>query len=196
MKQYFDLTSLDGKDGEMYTCVFKEEDTDEALTLRKRYGKFACARCGRVDAGMALAKSGLPPDFSAIKTKRDFFHTCDQMGIVSSRLRRLFEAACDDVLYYDIQGKGDHFVIWPKHLVIPNGSKSFARTHKCGTCGHYRSIVFGPDLIRTFPDVGVGAVLLETSMGPNPAWFVDQPIAKQIKADKIKGVFLGKWIMP
>lgn len=192
MKQYYDLTSGDDR---LLPCVFKEFSSGK-LTVRPRYKKYACLKCGRIDAGKALKKAGLDPEFEADTGKRHRRYSYDYMSVIDTTLRRLFEDHCDDVLYYDIQDKGDHFVIWPKHLVIPDDSDTYDRTHKCGTCGFFRSIVFGPDIIRSFLDIIIGAVLLEAPQGPNPYWFVDDVIAKQIKKNKLKGINLKKWILP
>lgn len=77
--------------------------------------------------------------------------------------------------------------------MIPDDSATYARTHQCPACGFYGSIVFGPDLMHSVPEVSIGAVLLEAPQGPKPAWFVDDELAKQLKGAKIKGITLIKW---
>lgn len=178
-------------DGKLLPCVFKE-DVGGTLSFRKRYKKYVCSACGRLDAGKALDSSGLDPEFAANTGKRHLCNTYDYLCVVNSELRRLLEAHCDDVRYFNVQNKGDHFVIWPKHLVIPDGSSTYERTLKCRTCGFYRSIVFGPGLMHSIPDIAIGAVLLEAPQGPNPAWFVNEELAKALKSAKIKGILLLK----
>lgn len=177
----------------LLTCVFKSEQGG-ALRCRSIYRKYSCAQCGRIDSGTALKEIGLDTAFTVELGKRDLADTYDYMGIVSDRLRKLLESACDCVDFYEVLGSGDCHVMWPKSVIVPDDSAAYSRSEQCQACGSFRSVVFGPSAISTLPDASMGAILLEGPQGPLPAWYVNVDIAKQIKQEKMKGVSLVKWI--
>jgi hypothetical protein len=185
MTRYY---NVEASDGELLPCVFKEM-VDGKLVVRKRYKKYTCTRCGRVDACAALSTVGLDPAFQVSPGTREFCITCDYLYVVSDKVRSIIEGNCDDVLFYEIQNS-DNLVIWPKVIVIPDASKAYQRTRKCAACNAYRSIVFGPEAIQSIPDVSMAVVLLEGPQGPMPAWFANESMAKVLKASKIKGLTL------
>lgn len=180
------------KDGTLLLPVFKEQ-IDDRLVDRCHFSKFTCVGCGRIDKGTALAKAGLDATYAASTGKRHLCETYDYMLVVNAELRQLLEGLCDDVMYYDIQNSGIAFVIWPKHIVLPDSSESFSRSEQCQQCGVYRSIVFGPAPVANIPDVMIGAVQLEGPQGPMPAWFANDIIVKALKKAKIRGFTTSAW---
>jgi hypothetical protein len=189
MKKYYDLLS---KDGKLLPCVFKSY-VDGGLKANSLYKRYTCSCCGRIDVGPALENSGLDPNYTISLGNRHMSTSYDYMYVINNKLRIIIDRFCDDVLYYDIQDKGDAFVIWPKRLIIPDESNTFSRSDRCSLCKVYRSTVYGPEPIATVPTLTVGAVLLEGPQGPIPAWFVNEDLARTLKSANIKGVTLIKW---
>jgi hypothetical protein len=188
MSHYYHFVPKDGVD---LPWIFKEF-VDRAVP-KAMYKKYACPLCSRIDAGAALSAVGLDSSFAGSTGKRDLVETYDYMYVVSSKLRALLEAACDEVVYYEVQNPGDSFVIWPKHLIMPDGSGAFDRSEWCDGCKVFRATVNGPERLTNVPNVTIGAKLLEGPQGPMPSWFVNLELARRLKAAKLKGVDLIAW---